>query len=172
MGKVFFEYIYNISFKLRNFPKFNKRPISLKTFIEWVTTDEEIIRDLSQSTFQFCLLPFGYFGHLLTLVRNWMDCKILISECFLTFISRLTAQEGGRLNNREGRFFISFCEHLVFYSAAQKVLLCYVELHRTFCEHRALYSAPWKALQKRTSSAVRKRTLSALRKREERVSKA
>ena len=121
--------------------------------------------------------PILYFAFCifwtLTLVRNWMDCKILISECFLTFISRLTAQEGGRLNNRESRFFISFCEHLVFYSATWKVLLCYVELHRTFCEHlvfysatwkvllchvelhrtfcehRALYSAPWKALQKK-----------------------
>ena len=121
----------------------------------------------------FPILSFAFWIFwTLTLVRNWMDCKILISECFLTFISRLTAQEGGRLNNREGRFFISFCEHLVFYSATWKVLLCYVELHRTFCEHRALYSATWKALQKRTSSAVRKRTLSALRKREERVSKA
>ena len=135
MGKVFFEYIYNISFKLRNFPKFNKRPISFKTFIEWVTTDEEIIRGLSQGTFQFCLL------NILDIVRNWMDCKILISECFLTFISRLTAQEGGRLNNRESRFFISFCEHLVFYSATWKVLLCYVERHRTFCEHLVFYSA-------------------------------
>ena len=149
MGKVFFEYIYNISFKLRNFPKCNKGPISLKTFIEWVTTDEEIIRGLSQSTFQFLSFAFWIFWTL-TLVRNWMDCKILISECFLTFISRLTAQEGGRLNNREGRFFISFCEHLVFYSATWKVLLCYIEhfvnierstlLRGRLCkkEHRAL----------------------------------
>ena len=126
MGKVFFEYIYNISSKLRNFPKFNKRPISLKTFIEWVTitTDEEIIRDLSQSTFQFCLLPFGYFGHLLTLIRNWLDCKILISECFLTLISRLTAQEGGRLNNR-GRVFISYCEHGVAMKKLGKKLMAW-----------------------------------------------
>ena len=95
----------------------------------------------------FPILSFAFWIFwTLTLVRNWMDCKILISECFLTFISRLTAQEGGRLNNREGRFFISFCEHLVFYSATWKVLLCYVELHRTFCEHRALYSATWRVL--------------------------
>ena len=61
MGKVFFEYIYNISFKLRNFPKFNKRPISLKTSIEWVTTGLGNYKGLIAKYFPILSFAFWIF---------------------------------------------------------------------------------------------------------------